>query len=59
MRVFVNEKMIGLIEKDEIISKGNCGSRKGHSIDDLILEKRVLHDCSIKTWKKQCITLRI
>ena len=38
MRAFVNENG-GLIETDEIIHKGNYGSRKGCSIDDLMLEK--------------------
>ena len=30
------------------MSKGNYGSRKGYSIDDLTLGKRLLHDCIIQ-----------
>ena len=42
MRVFENEIISGLIKMDERISKGHYGSRKGCSIDDLFLEKRLL-----------------
>ena len=48
MIIFVNERMVGVIEKDETISKGNYGSRKGYSIDDLVLEKRLFRDCSMQ-----------
>ena len=48
MRIFVNEIMVGVIETDKRISKGNYGSRKGYSIEDLILEKRLLHNCNMK-----------
>ena len=46
MREFSNERMAGKIENDKRASKGNYSSRKVHSIDDSILEKRLLHDCS-------------
>ena len=42
MRVSSNEIMVGSIETDEIISKGNYGSKKGYSIYDLILEKTAI-----------------
>ena len=48
MRIFVNERMVGVIEKYEIISKGNYGSRKGCSMCYLTLEKKLLHDCSMQ-----------
>ena len=46
MRIFANERMVGVIETDGRLSKGNCRARKGHSIDDLMLEKILLCDCS-------------
>ena len=49
MRVFVNERMVGLIE---LISKGNYGSRKGHLIDDLTLEKILLCDYSMRNMEE-------
>ena len=52
MRVFVDERMVGLIETDEIISKGNYGSIKVYSIDDLILEKILSHDCSMQNMEE-------
>ena len=52
MRIFVNEIMVGLIDTDEIISKGNYRSRKGCSIDDLTLEKRLLCNCSMQHVEK-------
>ena len=39
--------MAGIIEEDEIMSKGNYGSRKGYLIDDLTLENKLLHDWSM------------
>ena len=45
---FFNERMVGLIETNDRISKGNYGSRKGYSIDYLTLEKRLLYDCSMQ-----------
>ena len=48
MRFFVNKRIVGVIETDEIIPKGNFGSRKWYSIDNLILEKRLLHDYSMQ-----------
>ena len=47
MTIFVNERMVGAIKTDEILSKRNYRSTKGCSIDDLILENALLHDCSI------------
>ena len=44
MIIFVNERMIGVIETVERISKGNRGSIKGRSIEDLMLEKILFHD---------------
>jgi len=35
------------LENDKQISKHNFGSRKGYSIDEAILEKRLLCDASI------------
>ena len=52
MRIFVNERMVGVIETDERISKGNYGSRKGYSIDDLMIEKRLLCDCSMRNMEQ-------
>ena len=52
MRIFVNERMAGLVETIERIPKGNCGSRKGCSIDDWILEKRLLWDCSMQNMEQ-------
>ena len=44
--------MVGVIETDEKISKGNCRSRKRCSADDLILEKIFLCDCSMKNMEQ-------
>ena len=51
MRIFVSKRMAGKIKKDERKSKGNYGARKGCSIDDLTLEKRLLHDYSVQNMK--------
>ena len=40
--IFFNERMFGVIEADERISKGNYVSREGRSIDDLIIEKNII-----------------
>ena len=37
MRIFVNERIVGVIETDKRISKLNYWYRKGYSIDDLML----------------------
>ena len=50
--IFVNERMVGVIETDERISKGNCRSRKGHSIDDLMLKKDYHAIAACKAWRK-------
>ena len=52
MRAFVNEIIIGFIETDDIMSKVNHGSRKGCSIDDFILEKRLLYDFSMQNMEE-------
>ena len=44
MRIFVNDRNKGSIETDERISKSDCGSRPGYSIQDAILEKRLVFD---------------
>ena len=52
MRAFVNERIVGLIETDEKISKGNYVSSKGCSIDDLMLEKIMMCDCSMQNMEE-------
>ena len=52
MRIFVNERMVGTIEKDGIIPKENYEPKKGCSIDDLMLEKRLMHDYGMKNWNQ-------
>ena len=52
MRVFVNERMVVLIEMDDRIYKEIYESRKSHSTYDLILEKILPHDCSMKNMEE-------
>ena len=49
MKLFVSIRNKGNIESDERISKSNYGSRLGCSIEDAILEKRLVFDNSIVT----------
>ena len=49
MRLFVNIRIKGNIESDERILKSNYGSRPGYSIEDSILEKRLVFANSIVT----------
>ena len=49
MRFFVNTRNKSSIETDERISKSNYGSRPGYSIQDAILEKKLVFDNSLVT----------
>ena len=57
MRIFVNTRNKGSIEADEIILKSNYGSRPGYSIEDAILEKRLVFDKSLVTGRHNIYTL--
>ncbi|MFN9955858.1 MAG: hypothetical protein ACK55I_22385, partial [bacterium] len=43
IRIFVGNRTSGLIEDDPSISKFNFRSRKLYSIDEVILEKRLIY----------------
>ena len=47
MRIFINKRNRRRIETDPRILKYNYRSRKGYSIKDIILEKRIACDNSI------------
>ena len=47
MIIFINERNSGRIEIDPMISKYNYGSRKGYSIENAILEKRIVYNNSL------------
>ena len=46
MRIFVGNRTSGLIKDDPSISKFNFRSRKLYSIDEAILEKRLIYKSS-------------
>lgn len=48
MWIFLGQRNIGRIENDLRLSKFNYSSRKGNSIDEIILEKRLLYNVSIR-----------
>ena len=47
MRIFLESRNQGRIENDIWIWKCNFRSWKNYTIDEVILEKRLLYDCSI------------
>ena len=52
MRIYLSDDKEELIEKDKRISKSNYGSRKNYSIENAILEKRLVIDRSLISCKK-------
>ena len=48
MRIFIGGRNDDSIERDERISKFNYGSRKAYSIEEALLEKRLMYDTSIR-----------
>ena len=52
MQIFMKYRKSSKLEIDNRILKFNFGSRKGYSIDNALLEKRLLYDSSIITRKK-------
>ena len=52
MRILVNNRNKYRIERDSRITKSNYESRLRYSIDDTILEKRLIHDNSILSGKQ-------
>ena len=52
MRMFIGGRTEGVIEKDQRISKFNYGSRANYSIENAILEKRLMCDLSIRDGKE-------
>ena len=49
MRMFINIRNKGNMEAYQRVSKRNYGSRLGYSIEDTILEKRLVFDNSLAT----------
>ena len=49
MRMFLGSRMNERIENDARISKYNCGSRSGYSIENALLEKRLIMDHAKKS----------
>ena len=52
MRIFLGHRNQRQIEHDKRILKFNYGSRKGYSIEEVLLEKRLLCDISIRDCHK-------
>ena len=50
MRVFLGQQNQGRIKYDMRLSKFNYSSRKGYSIEEIILEKRLLYNISIRDY---------
>ena len=48
MRILLGLLIAENYENDRIISKDNCGSREGHSIDSAMLEKILIFDLAKK-----------
>ena len=48
MRIFIGGRNDENVENDSRISKFNYGSRKSYSIDEALLEKRLMYDTSIR-----------
>jgi len=51
MRIFIGGRTDKLIESDPRMSKFNYGSRSYYSIDNAILEKRLMYDLAIRDGK--------
>ena len=51
MRIFLGGRADKLIEQDPRMSKFNYGSRSNYSIDNAILEKRLMYDLSVRDGK--------
>ena len=49
MRMFLGLIIVENYENDKRTSKQNCGSRKGHSTDSALLEKRLIFDLTKKS----------
>jgi len=49
MRIFIGSRNNKNIELDERLSKYNYGSRSGYSIEDAILEKRLMYDVAVRS----------
>ena len=52
MRIFLNDGKEERIEIDMRFSKSNYGSRKNYSIETALLEKRIVFDNSLISYKK-------
>ena len=50
--IFLNDGKEERIETDKRFSKLNCGSRKNYSIESALLEKRIVFDNSLISYKK-------
>ena len=48
IRVFLGQQNQGRIENNKRLLKFNYSSRKGYSIEEIILEKRLLYDISMR-----------
>ena len=51
IRIFINYRVKGKIEQDSRISKANYRSRGKYSIENTILEKRIIYDYSIHIYQ--------
>ena len=52
MRIFLIIRNIGKIEYDKCLSKFNYGSRKTYTIEEVLLEKRLIYDNSLLSRKQ-------
>jgi len=51
MRIYIGDRNEKNIEKDSRLSQFNYGSKKSYSIDEAILEKRLMYDTSVRDSK--------
>ena len=57
MRIFINFRNTGAIERNRRLSKYNFGSRKGYVIDEVLLEKCLFYISTMRNNKKAITTI--
>ena len=55
IRILINQRNKFEIEDDHRVAKCNCRSRPHYSIEDVLLEKRLMHDNSLLNRKEPFI----
>ena len=57
MRIFLKVQNKGQIERDYRLSKFNFGSRPTYTINEVLLEKRLLFDSTVRNQKQTINTI--